>query len=61
MRHSLAGLLAVACLAVPAAAHAAQPQFWQLEGARDFLDGDTEGLSVDSEGRVRLAPWCRKA
>ena len=35
---------------------AAQPQFWKIEGARDFLDGDTEGLSVDSEGRVRLAP-----
>src|SRR5258707_14130659 len=51
-----AGLLAVACLAVPVAVQAAQPQFWQLEGARDFLDGETEGLSVDSEGRVRLAP-----
>jgi sugar lactone lactonase YvrE len=59
MRHSLAGLVAVACLAVPPAARAAQPQFWQLEGARDFLDGDTEGLSVDSEGRVRLAPATR--
>jgi outer membrane protein assembly factor BamB len=59
MRHHLAGLLAVACLAVPATARAAQPQFWQLEGARDFLDGETEGLSVDSEGRVRLAPATR--
>ena len=59
MRHFPAGLLAVACLAVSVAAHAAQPQFWQLEGARDFLDGETEGLSVDSEGRVRLAPATR--
>jgi outer membrane protein assembly factor BamB len=59
MRHLSAGLVAVACLAVPAAARAAQPQFWQLEGARDFLDGETEGLSVDSEGRVRLAPSTR--
>ena len=59
MRHLPAGLLAVACLALPAAVHAAQPQFWQLEGARDFLDGETEGLSVDSEGRVRLAPATR--
>ena len=59
MRHFSAGLLAVACLAVPAALQAAQPQFWQLEGARDFLDGETEGLSVDSEGRVRLAPATR--
>ena len=35
---------------------AAQPQFWRLEGARDFLEGDSDGLSIDSEGRVRLAP-----
>src|SRR4051812_36145769 len=56
MRHPVAGLLALACLGLPAAVQAAQPQFWQLEGARDFLDGETEGLSVDSEGRVRLAP-----
>jgi outer membrane protein assembly factor BamB len=59
MRHFHAGLLAVVCLAAPTAARAAQPQFWQLEGARDFLDGETEGLSVDSEGRVRLAPATR--
>jgi sugar lactone lactonase YvrE len=38
---------------------AAQPQFWRLEGARDFLEGDVQGLSVDSEGRVRLAPATR--
>jgi sugar lactone lactonase YvrE len=38
---------------------AAQPQFWSLEGARDFLDGQTDGLSVDSEGRMRLAPASR--
>ncbi|PYQ17580.1 MAG: hypothetical protein DMF80_00330, partial [Acidobacteria bacterium] len=41
------------------AARAAQPQFWRIEGARDFLDGTTDGLSVDSEGRVRLAPVTR--
>jgi hypothetical protein len=35
---------------------AAQPQFWRVEGARDFLEGELEGLSVDSEGRVKLAP-----
>src|SRR5918996_5335101 len=49
--------LALAALAVPL--WAAQPQFWKLEGASDFLAGDTEGLSVDSEGRVRLAPATR--
>src|SRR5258707_2297976 len=59
MRHFSAGLLAVACLAVPVAVQAVQPEFRQLEGARDVLDGETEGLSVDSEGRVRLAPATR--
>jgi outer membrane protein assembly factor BamB len=49
----------VAALCVATVASAAQPQFWKLEGPRDFLDGDTEGLSVDSEGRVRLAPAAR--
>jgi sugar lactone lactonase YvrE len=43
-------------MAVGLVASAAQPQFWKIEGARDFLDGDTEGLTVDSEGRVRLSP-----
>ena len=51
--------LALALLAAAAVARAAQPQFWKIEGAQDFLDGDTEGLSVDSEGRVRLAPATR--
>jgi WD40 repeat protein len=48
-------VLAFACLgALPLGA--AQPQFLKIEGAKDFLDGETEGISVDSEGRVRLAP-----
>lgn len=51
--------LAAALLALALPAGAAQPQFWRIEGARDFLDGDTEGLSVDSEGRTRLAPASR--
>jgi outer membrane protein assembly factor BamB len=40
--------------AVAPALHAAGPQFWRLEGARAFLDGDVEGLSLDSDGRLRL-------
>ena len=35
---------------------AAQPQFWKIDGPRPFLEGSLESLSVDSEGRVRLAP-----
>ena len=55
-------LALVSCLLLSAgAARAAQPQFWRIEGARDFLDGTTEGLSIDSEGRVRLAPLTRPA
>ena len=45
------------CLPLLAAPlHAAQSQFLRLEGARDFLEGELTGLSVDSNGRVRLAP-----
>ena len=55
---ALAAVMAAALAATPPA-RAAQPQFWKLEGAQDFLDGDTEGLSVDSEGQVRLAPATR--
>lgn len=54
------GLLAALLALLPAlAALAAQPQFWKIEGARDFLEGELEGLSVDSEGRMRLAPSLR--
>jgi sugar lactone lactonase YvrE len=48
--------LTLALLTAAPSARAAQPQFWKIEGARDFLDGETQGLTVDSEGRVRLAP-----
>ena len=44
------------CLPLAAPLHAAQSQFLRLEGARDFLEGELTGLSVDSNGRVRLAP-----
>lgn len=52
-------LSTLAALAVALPLLAAQPQFLKIEGARDFLDGDTEGVSVDSEGRLRLAPATR--
>jgi sugar lactone lactonase YvrE len=51
--------LALGWLAASAGVRAAQPQFWRIEGARDFLEGELDGLSVDSEGRVRLAPEAR--
>ncbi len=49
-------VLTLALLALPFSAGAAQPQFWRIEGAKDFLEGTTEGIAVDSEGRVRLSP-----
>lgn len=55
------GASAAALALLPALLAApAQPQFWKLEGARDFLEGELEGLSVDSEGRVRLSPLVRQ-
>jgi len=54
-RAAVAALL----LALASPLPAAQPQFWRIEGAGEFLAGDVQGLSVDSEGRVRLAPATR--
>ena len=39
-----------------ASAFAVQPQFLRISTMREFLDGDIEGLSVDSSGRLSLAP-----
>lgn len=46
--------LVVAALATSALA--VQPQFLRISAMRDFLDGEIEGLSVDSSGRLSLAP-----
>lgn len=46
--------VALAVLSAAAAARAAGPQFWRLEGAPAFLEGDIEGLSLGSDGRLRL-------
>lgn len=48
-------LLLTCALALAAPLRAAQPQAWRLEGARDFLAGDLQGLAVDSDGHLRLA------
>lgn len=39
-----------------AQAFAVQPQFLRLSTMRDFMDGELEGLSIDSTGRLSLAP-----
>ena len=49
-------LLSLAAFAVVPCAQAAQPQSWRLEGAGAFLEGEIQGLAVDSDGHVSLAP-----
>ncbi|MBK5255204.1 MAG: hypothetical protein JJE39_04150 [Vicinamibacteria bacterium] len=43
------GVLATSALAV-------QPQFLKISTMRDFLEGEVKGLSIDSAGRLSLAP-----
>ena len=55
MLHRAALALVLTLLLVPAAG-AAAPEFWRLEGASAFLEGEIENLSLDSEARLRLGP-----
>ena len=52
-------VLTSALLAAAPAARPAEPQFWKLQDARTFLEGEAEGVSVDSDGHLRLAPDAR--
>ena len=51
---------ACACLVLAAAAHAglsaAIPTFWTVSSQADFLKGDVEDLSIDSDGRMFPGP-----
>lgn len=40
----------------PLPAPAAGPQLWRVEGAKAFLEGDLDAVSVDELGRLRLGP-----
>jgi sugar lactone lactonase YvrE len=51
--------LLVLSLAFAPLLRAAGPQFWRIEGPPAFLEGDVEGLSVTSDGQVRLGPQTR--
>jgi sugar lactone lactonase YvrE len=48
--------LALLTLCLAPALQAAAPQFWRIEGARAFLEGELEGVRVDSDGHLRLGP-----
>ena len=45
----------LACL-LAAVVFAASPTFWTVSSQADFLKGDVEDLSIDSDGRVFLGP-----
>lgn len=58
-RSLLRRALATAALAagmLSAAPHASTPTFWTLSSQTDFLKGDVENLSIDSDGRMFLGP-----
>ena len=52
LRRAVAAFAVLAASASPS--RAAGPQFWRLEGSRAFLEGEIEGLSLDSDGHLRL-------
>jgi hypothetical protein len=61
MRHAfisrrLAAACAAALLAAGLSLRAATPTFWTVSTQADFLKGDVEDLSIDSDGRVFLGP-----
>jgi hypothetical protein len=51
-----AALLAFAVCLSSIVLHAAIPTFWIVSSQADFLKGDVEDLSIDSDGRVFLGP-----
>lgn len=51
-----AAAAALAVLAVSAVLLASTPTFWTVSTQPDFLKGDVENLSIDSDGRIFLGP-----
>ena len=49
-------LAGVGVLCLWTVVRAASPTFWTVATQQDFLKGDVEGLSIDSDGRVVLGP-----
>jgi hypothetical protein len=50
------GVMVAACLAASTILLASTPTFWTVSTQSDFLKGDVENLSIDSDGRVFLGP-----
>lgn len=55
-RRGVIAAAAAGALAFCAALAAAAPTFWSVSTQADFLKGDVEDLSVDSDGRMFLGP-----
>jgi hypothetical protein len=51
-----AAALALACAGAPLVLSGATPQFWTVSTQTDFLKGEVENLSIDSNGRLFLGP-----
>ncbi len=63
MKRLCLALVALLCLlaALPIdRVRGAGPQFWRIEGASSFIEGDLSGLAVDSDGRLRLGAALRQ-
>ena len=54
MKRSLFPVVAAAAAAVTLTA--SEPVFWQVSTQAEFLRGEVDALSIDAEGRLRLAP-----
>ena len=52
-------LLALAAVIAAGLAFAGSRDFWRFETSRDFLAGESDGVSIGPEGQVRLAPAVR--
>lgn len=60
MHKQFAASLAAAVTAASALLTASAPTFWTVSTQADFLKGDVENLSIDSDGRVFLGPATTK-
>src|SRR5262245_7144258 len=50
------GVTVVAAIAATALLSASAPTFWTVSTQADFLKGDVDNLSIDSDGRIFLGP-----
>src|SRR5438105_10420955 len=56
MHKRFAAWLAAALTCASALISASAPTFWTVSTQADFLKGDVDNLSIDSDGRIFLGP-----